>query len=416
MISLLLAAVISVPAYLRAFVSAQNDVTIIGTTLSPTTATFKDTSAATGKTGTSTMRTPATMTITVNKVKDKFVPESLAAKVGDIVKFEFWPTNNSVARSDFAYPCIPYALTSASRAGLGFWSGFQPIVANLAQVNVSQLPAFYMVINRVTPLWFYNSAPGACIDHQMVGVINPADPSQLSLQKRAAAAATLGLSPGEPIPQSFSVSSFTAAATSISITTSTPTSSSPPSRNASASSGAIAGIVIGCVAAFALAGMAIWALRHARKRIKKSNEDKSGAPRPLSSEPDLTSLGATPRSPVTPQTAVSELPARTDHGTIDGVLGSAGRHWRGGGSYGGGGRPDSSGKYVVSPPWTPEGRSAVFEPWVQEVGGGGTLRVVSELSAYGELRKDQVPSTPPDKKLPQLPEGSKEKGPYELGP
>ncbi|EOD49213.1 putative mfs transporter protein [Neofusicoccum parvum UCRNP2] len=234
-------------------------------------------------------------------VENKFAPENVTAQVGDVVKFEFWPTNNSVARSEFAYPCVPYSLTGASRVGLGFYSGFKPIVANLAQ------PAYYLTINRVTPIFFYNTAPGACIDHQMVGVINPRDATQLSLQKEAAAAATLALSPGEPIPQGSSVSSFD---------TSTSTSSPPSSNPASLSPGAIAGIVIGALAFFAVLGVGIWALRHVRKpHVPRSH-------RPYS-EPDLTSLGTTPRSPVTPHTAVSELPGNT----IDGVL-VGGGGWR----------------------------------------------------------------------------------------
>lgn len=139
MVALFLTAIALVLAYLRALVSAQDDVTIIGTTLPQTTTTSKDVSAATGGSRTSTTRTPATMIITVNRVQNLFVPENITAQVGDIVKFEFWPTNNSVARSELGYPCVPYALTGGSKSGLGFWSGFKPIVANLAQVNISEL-------------------------------------------------------------------------------------------------------------------------------------------------------------------------------------------------------------------------------------------------------------------------------------
>ncbi|KAL1620471.1 MFS transporter (Seo1) [Neofusicoccum ribis] len=294
MVQPILAAGALVLACLRPLASAQNDVAIIGTTLPPVTSTSQDVSAATST------RSPATVTITVNRVENKFAPENVTAQVGDVVKFEFWPTNNSVARSEFAYPCVPYSLTGASRVGLGFYSGFKPIVANLAQVNVTELPAYYLTINRVTPIFFYNTAPGACIDHQMVGVINP---------KEAAAAATLALSPGEPIPQGSSVSSFDTS-------TATATSSPPSSHPASLSPGAIAGIVIGALAFFAALGVGIWALRHVRKpHVPRSH-------RPYS-EPDLTSLGTTPRSPVTPHTVVSELPGNT----IDGVL-VGGGGWR----------------------------------------------------------------------------------------
>ncbi|KAB2571878.1 hypothetical protein DBV05_g9449 [Lasiodiplodia theobromae] len=257
-----------------------------------------------------------------------FVPENITAQVGDVVKFEFWPTNNSVARSDFGYPCIPYELTGTSRAESSFWSGFQPIVANLAQVNITELPAYYIVINRVTPLWFYNSAPDACIKYQMVGVINPvsrspspppilpspppipsfflnvrltnrpgfvqhqASPTQLAVQKRAAAAATLALSPGEALPQGSTLSS-SSSSTPNATASATPTST--PSSSKSVSPGAIAGIAIGCLVSSALVGAGIC-------------------------------------------------------------------------------------PYAVSPPWTPP------PVWHAQT---GRQAVVSELSAYGELRKDQ---------------------------
>ncbi|KAL1633118.1 MFS transporter (Seo1) [Diplodia intermedia] len=234
MYQLALAAIALLLAYLRALVSAQNDVSILGTTLPPTTTTTttsKDVAAASTATTSTSGGGPATITITVNRVANLFVPENATAAVGDVVKFEFWPTNNSVARADYGYPCVPYALTAPDRADSAFWSGFRPVVANLAQVNITELPAYYITINRVTPLWFYNSAPDACAGHQMVGVINPASPTQLAVQKRAAAAATLALSPGEALPQGSSLSSSSssaAATTASSRSSSVPTT--PPDK------------------------------------------------------------------------------------------------------------------------------------------------------------------------------------------
>lgn len=131
------AAIVLVLAYPAALVVAQNDVAVIGTLPPPTTTTANDVSAAAAS-GTPA-RSPATITITVNRVANKFAPENITAEVGDIIKYEFWPSNSSVARSEYLYPCIPYALTGASKASLGFYTGFKPIVANLAQVNISEL-------------------------------------------------------------------------------------------------------------------------------------------------------------------------------------------------------------------------------------------------------------------------------------
>jgi hypothetical protein len=50
----------------------------------------------------------------------------------------------------------------------GFFSGMQVVDAVLADP-----PSYSIRVNDTEPIFFYCSAPGSCIDWQMVGVINP---------------------------------------------------------------------------------------------------------------------------------------------------------------------------------------------------------------------------------------------------
>lgn len=54
----------------------------------------------------------------------KFEPASLeGVVVGDIVTFEFYPLDHSVARADFNSPCMPYEYAGTNRTG--FFSDVQ---------------------------------------------------------------------------------------------------------------------------------------------------------------------------------------------------------------------------------------------------------------------------------------------------
>ncbi|KAE9381635.1 hypothetical protein N431DRAFT_551691 [Stipitochalara longipes BDJ] len=170
----------------------------------------------------------ATHSINVGADGLRFEPDSVVANVGDTILFRFYPQNHSVARADYMSPCIPYELTGAGR--VGFWSGFQP-----TNVVLSNPPTFSVLVNDTSPIFFYCSAPGACIQDGMVGVINPNSTQTLATQKAYAENSTLALSPGQGFPAEGTPS---AAA----IKTSNPSSASP------LSGGAIAGIVIGAAA------------------------------------------------------------------------------------------------------------------------------------------------------------------------
>jgi plastocyanin len=54
----------------------------------------------------------------------KFTPQEIHdVAVGDIVSWEFYPPDHSVARAEFGSACVPYEETGKDK--VGFWSGTQ---------------------------------------------------------------------------------------------------------------------------------------------------------------------------------------------------------------------------------------------------------------------------------------------------
>ncbi|TVY93481.1 hypothetical protein LAWI1_G001297 [Lachnellula willkommii] len=227
-----------------------------------------------------------THTVSVGAAGFVFTPDTVIANVSDIVgeyfqplqswaslrtlpltspEYRFYPQNHSVARADFKSPCIPYEYSGPGR--VGFWGGFHPL-----NVVPPQPPFFQVQINDTAPIFFYCSAPGACIDDGMVGVINPNDTQTLDIQKAYAKNATIAFSPGESFPiesassrsSSAPTSTFssspsgpTATNTATTTPTSTPTAAAAVSKP-TLSPGAIAGITVGGAAVLVLAGALIY--------------------------------------------------------------------------------------------------------------------------------------------------------------
>lgn len=252
---------------------------------------------------TSTSRSAAhTYTISVGKADHKFSPDVLQAEVGDVVEFDFFPTNHSVVRSEYEYPCVPYEKTG--RGKVGFFSGFQPVDAIL-----DDPPKFSVRINDSDPVFYYCSAPGSCIDHQMVGVINPvclfstksreaiADPLQnksvsLQRQKEIAKDASYVLQPGEDFPAeaSSSINSIAATATTAesSADSTAPAAASADDGNgddgddnsssdddSGLSAGAIAGIAIGGFAVLVLAAALFFYMGRSRRMKNDLNAQRA---------------------------------------------------------------------------------------------------------------------------------------------
>ncbi|KAK8087951.1 hypothetical protein PG997_002912 [Apiospora hydei] len=101
-----------------------------------------------GSLATQTAVTPAIHTVSVGATGFSFRPESITANVGDIVRFNFYATNHSVARAEFGYPCIPYETVEIGRRG--FYSDLVPV-----QAILNEPPHFDVRINDTEPIFFY---------------------------------------------------------------------------------------------------------------------------------------------------------------------------------------------------------------------------------------------------------------------
>ena len=65
---------------------------------------------------------PQTHTVSVAKGSFAYEPDSIQARPGDLVVFQFFPSNHSVIRAAYGYPCVPYEDVSGPGA-VGFYSG-----------------------------------------------------------------------------------------------------------------------------------------------------------------------------------------------------------------------------------------------------------------------------------------------------
>lgn len=196
--------------------------------------------------------------VTVGYLSWQFNPDTIIAKVGDVVQFQFFPPNHSVVRAEYEYPCIPYEMTGPHKTG--FFSGFHYVPS-----VTEEPPLWNLTINDTSPIFFYCSAVGSCIRQQMVGVINPNEIETLDMQKAYAKNSTYMLNPGEPFPPEASdmasltqVPTSTTSPAAVSSATAVASSAAPalasPSPHHSFPSEAIAGIAIGAVAVLVLCG------------------------------------------------------------------------------------------------------------------------------------------------------------------
>ncbi len=225
---------------------------------------------------------------TLQQGGNTFVPDVVLAEAGDTILFQFYPTNHSVIRAEYGYPCIPYEDTGVDK--VGFFSGFKPVDAILPNP-----PTWSLLINDTDPVFYYCGAPGSCINYQMVGVINPNATTSLQHQKDLASESSFLLLPGEPWPSEetdpFSSSSTTAASTAAPTSSPTTTASgtvgsgsavgssndgsqgTAHSSSGGLSKGAIAGVAIGA-AAVALAAGALLYLCGRREASSRSRRQQ----------------------------------------------------------------------------------------------------------------------------------------------
>ncbi|KAH7138869.1 hypothetical protein B0J11DRAFT_26764 [Dendryphion nanum] len=93
-----------------------------------------------------------------------FNPETVIAKVGDVVNFKFYPKNHTVNRATFDAPC------QAAKENAIF-SGFVGVKGDIGADVVSET-TFSIVVKDTKPIWLYCAQGNHC-GAGMVGVINP---------------------------------------------------------------------------------------------------------------------------------------------------------------------------------------------------------------------------------------------------
>ncbi|KAH4069599.1 hypothetical protein HBH98_067020 [Parastagonospora nodorum] len=196
-------------------------------------------SSATIRPSSTSSAPPQTHTVQVGLADHKFVPDVTEAKIGDTVEFRFYPTNHSVVRAEYNFPCIPYEMTGNNKQG--FFSGF-----NAVSKVLDDAPRYSIKINDTNPIYFYCSAPGSCITYGMVGAINPNSSTPISTQQTKAKDSAYMLNPGEPFPAESPLPPNLPSSTSVPIAVA-------PQKHSALSPGAIAGIVIAALSVVALA-------------------------------------------------------------------------------------------------------------------------------------------------------------------
>ncbi|KAJ5305852.1 hypothetical protein N7508_004867 [Penicillium antarcticum] len=198
-------------------------------------------SSSLSATKTSTSTGIATHTIQVGSKSDphQYSPSSVKANVGDIVVFEFYPTNHSVVKADYLAPCVP-------ASGDIFYSGMFDTFNEEDGQLVGDPPTWSLRINDTAPTFFYCTAIDSCLKNGMVGVINPNSSETFKSQYKKALHYPYMLVPGQSMPAegegttTDTTSSATASATS------------SPSDKHGLSTGAIAGIAVAGVAFLAI--------------------------------------------------------------------------------------------------------------------------------------------------------------------
>ncbi|KAF1960931.1 hypothetical protein CC80DRAFT_489162 [Byssothecium circinans] len=135
---------------------------------------------------------PAVQTIAVGQNGLTFTPDTVRAKVGEQIVFQFFPKNHSVVQADFKTPCKP--------SNGGIFSGF------IASPQGPANQTFTITVKDDKPIWLYcpQNAPRPHCAAGMVAVVNPptSGPNNLDAFKLAAAKtnSTGGIAPaGGPV-------------------------------------------------------------------------------------------------------------------------------------------------------------------------------------------------------------------------
>ncbi|KAL9060727.1 MAG: hypothetical protein Q9162_000431 [Coniocarpon cinnabarinum] len=210
---------------------------------------------------------PTIHTVNVGRGDFRFDPNTTLAEPGDIITFNFFPTNHSVVRAAYGLPCIP--IENSEPDVEGFAS------PNFLTQSLSDPPQWNLTVNDTEPIFYYCTAIGSCTPQGMVGVINPNASVSLQDQYDEALKAPYMLVPGQPFPDEGSEtrpqltanpSLLTATPTGVATATATTTATAAATHSGGSklSGGAIAGIVVAAVAFIGLLAAVFWLLGHRR--------------------------------------------------------------------------------------------------------------------------------------------------------
>ena len=282
-----------------------------------------------------TSSTPAIHTVAVGSNGFSYNPNTTIAAPGDIVVFQFYPTNHSVIRAEYTdspecgaggcNPCVPYELINPGKAG--FHSGnILTQETNSAAVSIpidetfeadgrEQVPTWNLTINDTEPIFFYCNAVDSCHPNGMVGVINPNSSVSLANQYQAAVAAPYELAPGQPFPAEGSGSPTSAPSSPAASATNSAASSS----SSHLSGGAIAGIVVGVIFVLLLAAALFYFV--GRSKTYRDILGGKGSSAPGGQGSQMGDLGPwSPAGPMSPALPDARFSGTTAYSQVQGPI------------------------------------------------------------------------------------------------
>ncbi|KAJ5376935.1 hypothetical protein N7509_013821 [Penicillium cosmopolitanum] len=211
------------------FWSAVASITVVGLGGAQSTPGTRTTTTDSTTSSTSTGKATHTIQVGPKTSPHAYVPHNITANVGDVVVFEFYPTNHSVVKADYDAPCVP---ADHGRFYSGIFNDFNTNDGSL----VGPAPTWSVVINNTEPTFFYCTALDSCIKNGMVGVINPNSSQTFKTQYDKALDSPYMLVPGQSPPAEGSADSGSGSSSS--------SSNDSSGSGHGLSKGAIAGIAV----------------------------------------------------------------------------------------------------------------------------------------------------------------------------
>lgn len=97
-----------------------------------------------------TSSSPQTHTVTVGKGTNAYDPNTIEASPGDLIVFEFFPSNHSVIKAAYGYPCVPFEDVVPN--GATFFSGHFPLNEVLPNVSFLEADPFETIAVLAHPI------------------------------------------------------------------------------------------------------------------------------------------------------------------------------------------------------------------------------------------------------------------------